>query len=377
MDVQRLIDLLPQGLHSDDPETRRVLLAMLEPVAVVDDFYQAKVAKVAQLLDPSLVPDALVPHLAGLVGVGRDLPASKVATVAELRKLIPVAVALWKMKGTQPSWRALAAGLAGSRSVILDWFYHRTISGSPAMVSVIPAPLGTGGVYTNPERVTDLWIMDPAGLVNLELLIRFLDVARPTGERINLYQAWLVDDCGAGGALWTDGGAGGSRGYNPTTWELVSRDGYRFDVDAGGLEAAWADYHATLRLGVEGVADVRILHTGPDDYYRFELRQDTGRVRLYQVIAGVETLLFTRAGLPLVALHPYLWAVEAWAGTGSTTLRLYRDGSLLIDVADATVGRPAAGGISWQSQGAGDRAVLSTCLVWPSGTVPTRIGPTP
>lgn len=380
MDVQRLIELLPLGLYNDDPETRRILAAMLEPVAKVDDYFTARTAKLGQLLDPAAVPDEQVPYLAAIVGIGLDLPAANAATVAELRKLIPVAVRLWKLKGTRPSWRALPAALAGSRSLILDWFALRTISGSPARVAVIPGPGGTGYPYTNPEYVTDLWIMDPSGSgVNLELLARFLDVVRGNGERINLYRAFLVDDLGAGAGMWADAATGsGSWSYNSTTWELTARDGkgFRLDDDLSTVALGWTSYHATWRLAVTGTVRLRWRSNGTTSY-RIVINAPAGTVQLQRVVAGVPTVLSTFTGAPLVAGFPYLWATEAWEGSGSTRLVVYREGAKLIDIPDNFGGRPSSGGLRWDTVGPGSVATLSTALVWPDGIAPTRVGPTP
>lgn len=379
MDTERLIELLPRGLYDGDAETYRVLSAMLRPVGLVDDYLDARTRKLGELLDPEACPDEVVPYLAAIVGVGLDLEASNAASVAELRKLIPVAVRLWKLKGTRPSWRAVAAALAGSRSLILDWFYLRTISGDPARVAVIPVPGGSGGSYSSPEFVTDLWIMDPTGSgVNLELVARFLDVVRGAGERINLYRALLVDDLGAAGALWADAGTGlGSWSYDADAWELTARDGYAFALDLDGLADTWDDYHATLRLAVTGSVSLRLYDAGAGTFYRVDVNQPAGSVSLYRVVSGTPTLLAAFAGPPLQAGFPYLWSLEAWEGTGSTTVRVYREGAKLIDYVDTSGSRPSAGGLGWGSSGAGDVATLSTAWAWPAGISPTRIGPNP
>jgi len=379
MNVNQVIDLLPRSLYEDNPEARRILVAMLTPIVQVDSYLAVRTSKLDELLDPSAVPDGLVRHLAALVGMGTDLEATNAATIDEVRRLIPVAVRLWKMKGARPSWRALPASLSGSRSLILDWFYLRTISGAPARVAVIPPPGGAGYPYSSPEYVTDLWIMDPSGSgVNLTLLARFLDVVRGAGERINLYRALLVDDLGAGAALWSSLGTGGSWSYDPDAWELTAANDFTFVLEPNleALAATWSDYHATLRLAVTGTVRARI-YDGPADNYRVTINQVTGLVQLHRLIGGVPVLLGSFAGPPLVAGFPYLWSLEAWEGFGATTVRVYREGAKLIDVADANPGRPTAGGLRWQALGVGSTATLSTALVWPSGIAPLRIGPTP
>lgn len=378
MDVGRLIDLLPRSLYDGDPEARRVLEGMLSPVGLVDDYLNARTRKLHHLLDPSELPDDLIRHLAAMVGLGPGLAATAAATPAELRKLIPVAVRLWKLKGTRPSVRGLVASLTGSRPVALEWFFLRTVHGSPARVTVIPGPSGSGGFYGTPQNVQDLWYQDPAGTVDQRPLVRLLALVRPAGERINLYRGWLVDDLGIGAALWRDAGAGaGTWSYDPAAWALHARDGYGFTTALDALPAAWADYHATVRLAVTGAAWFRIYDGGNDDHYAVYVDQVTGEITLIRNIGGATTGLALHLGPPLTAGHPYLWAVEAWEGTGSTTIRVYREGAKVIDFVDTTPGRPSSGGVAWGSAGAGDLATLTTALVWPRGTAPTRIGPNP
>lgn len=372
--TEELIGLLPLALQAD-ADARHALEGMLNPVARVNSLLARKAERLAELLDPSEVPDELVVHLAGLVGVGVDLPAAARASTEDRRKLVAVAVAFWKRKGTATSWRDLVSTLAGSRSILLDWFYTRTVIGSYGERHTIPAP-GTGSAlyYSHPERVSDLWYQDPAGAVDRDLLARFLGVARASSERINLIAADLVDDFGAGPGQWT-WNAAGAWSHDADAWELHADDGAEFTPELDGLEAAWASYHAFLRFAVTGGGVIRVRYTATD-HYRVEIDQAAGSVTLVRVIAGVPVVLAT-AVQRLGEAFPYRWSVEAWEGASSTTLRVYLEAVKLIDVVDTTVGRPAAGPIRWGSTSTGDRATCSTLIVWPAGTSPTRIGPTP
>lgn len=375
MNVQELIQLLPASLH-DDPESARVLAAMLEPLATVQTYQEVRRDKLPTLLDPEACPDELVPYLAALVGVGRDLEAAATASVADLRKLIPVAIDLWKRKGARPSWRDVVASVAGSRTVILDWFELRTIHGSPSRVHVIPSPGGSGFPYSTPEFVSDVWYMDPASAVDQDLVGRFLDVVRPSGEWINLYAVSLVDDLGAGAGLWEGGGLG-SWSYDAEARELATAGGYEFVTDLDGLESSWTDYHATLRLAVTNDVVIRFYYQDDDNHYRIELDQVAGTASLVRVIGGTPVVLATSAAVTMITAFPYLWAVEAWEGGAGTTIRLYWQGVKLIDHYDTTGGRPTSGPLAWGGTASASAAVLSTALIWPSGTTPTRIGPNP
>jgi hypothetical protein len=385
MDLARLIELLPLGLRQEDTE-RRALSGLLAPVAAVDDLLATRARRLGTLLDPTEAPDDTVRHLASLVGLGTDLGAANAATVAQLRKLIPVAVELWKRKGTDQSWRAAGASLVGSRSMILGWFYFRTISGSSAMVHTIPGPGVAGGYYGTPELVSDLWIQDPDGTADLTILARFLAELRPAGERINLYRCFHLDDGGAGAAQWTGSGSG-SWSYDREAWELTTVDSYELAQDLGGYELApWTPwgvspgYAPTFRLAVTGQAVIRVFRASSASGWWFLVDQAAGTVALYRRVGGVDTLITTVAQ-PLAAAFPYRWTIEVLPNPGltATTVRLWWEGTRLVDVVDATGGRPSSGLVSWGSSGTGSRATLSAFLNRHPGPAagPTRIGLTP
>lgn len=382
MDLARLIELLPLGLRSD-PTERRALAGLLAPVAAVDQLLATRAELLSTLLDPVEAPDDTVRHLGALVGLGTDLGAANAATVAQLRKLIPVAVELWKRKGTIPSWKAAAASLVGSRSVILPWFYYRTITGSGAMVHTIQAPGVTGGYYGTPEYVTDLWVQDPDGTADLEILARFLAELIPANERINLYRCFHLDDGGAGASQWRGSGSG-SWAYAREVWELSTHGDYEFTQDLGGREldpwTPWGVAHgyvSTFRLGVQGQGLIYVFRQGPLLSWWFRIDQPAGTITLYRKIAGIDTVVAV-AVRPLAPGFPYRWTVEVLPNPGhtATTVRLSWEGDTLIDVVDATAGRPSSGPVVWGSSGGGSRATLSTFLNRHPGPAagPTRIG---
>lgn len=382
MDLARLLELLPLSLRQDATE-RRALAGLLAPVAAVDDVLSTRAERLSQLLDPELAPDETVRHLGGLVGLGTDLGAANAASLNQLRKLIPVAVELWKRKGLVASWRAASASLVGSRSVVLTWFYFRTVDGSSAMVHTIPGVGLSGGYYSTPENVSDLWVQDPDGTADLAILARFLDELRPANERINLYRCFHLDDGGAGAAQWAGAGAG-SWSYDAERWEVSTAGDFEFTQDLDGYEVepwdSWGvgpGYMPTLRLAVTGQAVVRVFTSSAALQWWWLLDQAAGVVSLYRRIGGVDTLVATVAQ-PLAAAFPYRWTLEVLPNptATATTLRLWWEGAKLIEVIDSTVGRPTSGPVAWGSVGSSSRASLTTFLNRHPGAAagPTRIG---
>ena len=374
--ADELIGLLPPALGLED-ESRAALEGLLDPVAQVATLLERQREHLPDLLDPEQVPDDQVAYLAAIVGVGPDtLPAADRLTTDQLRRLLAGAVYLWKRKGTIPSWRLVVATFTGSRSLILGWFYYRTIEGSPAMVHTIPAA-GTapGGGYDYPEHVADVWFMDPDGGADLEALVRWLDVVRPSSERINAYLGLLVDDLAVGASLWTAVGAG-SESYDEAARELTAtaRD-YVAAVDGA---TSWADYSALLRLALTGNASRAWLYADATlaNGYRVTFDLVAGTVVLHRVVASVPSLLASYTFPTVVPSEgtAYRWQLEAVSGLTLTTIRVHFEGLLLIAYDDTNVAHRSAGAVGWGSTGT---ATLSTALVRELNPARDRVGPNP
>ena len=377
--ADELIGLLPPALGLED-ESRAALEGLLDPVAQVATLLERQREHLPDLLDPEQVPDDQVAYLAAIVGVGPDtLPAADRLTTDQLRRLLAGAVYLWKRKGTIPSWRLVVATFTGSRSLILGWFYYRTIEGSPAMVHTIPAA-GTapGGGYDYPEHVADVWFMDPDGGADLEALVRWLDVVRPSSERINAYLGLLVDDLAVGASLWTAVGAG-SESYDEAARELTAV-GARDYLAAVAGASSWASYHALLRLAVVGKGSAW-LYADATLANAYQVRIDLllGQVTLHRHVAGVPTLLATFTWPTVVpsAGVAYRWSFEATTGLTLTTIRVYFEGLLLIAYHDSNAARRLAGAPGWGAGLVGHTCTLSTAIVRPLTPARDRVGPNP
>lgn len=374
--VEELIGMMTEGTHETNEE-HEDLVAMLTPVAKVATLLELKRAKLPQLLDPSAAPENAIRHLAATVGLGPELPAAYSLSNGDLRRLIVVAVALWKIKGTRPSWRNVISALTGSRCLIYDWFYLRTIDGSPARVHTIPGPgeLVSGSLYSYPEFVTDVWFNDPADADRVALVARWLGEMRPANERINLHTALMVDDLHVGESQWTRQGSG---------VHVVDLDGYRLGCSDGAhfaadsaIGQAWTDYRITLRLTITGRFQLLLyrLTDGTDDCYRMEIDSSTSTWYLYRRRAAVDVLVAT-ATVAMVegATYRFTWTVDT--DLTSTTVKVYFEGFEAINYTDTAGNRLVSGSWRWGAfSGAANSAILTEALVWGSGTLTaTRIG---
>jgi phage tail-like protein len=375
--VQEWTSWLPASMLAD-PASQRFVAQLLEVIHAPHDYLHRKIEALPDLLDPAATRDDLVGLLAATVGLGSDLAAVNAASVADLRRLITRAVALWKRKGTRASWRDLVASLGGSRSLILDWFHHRLITGSGGEIHTLPRPgSAPGGWYDYPEQVSDVWWMDPDGDADGDLLAAFLEVVRPNGERINLYLALLLDDMLNGSTLWTPTfGASGSGGYDSDELEITAAVDAWWAADVGGGELAWSNYHAHLPLKVTGDAEVYWYAQDRDDGYRVAIKPN--KWKLERVNAGTPTTLAS-GSLP-VSMNPdhvYRWSFEGLDLVGGTQLRIYWEGQLLVDYSDTSGSRHTAGTVIWGVDAAGGAVTLTNALVWAEPITPVRIGPNP
>lgn len=385
--LAEILGFLPESLQVD-AWSRLVLEGIFEPIAKVDRYLALRRERLADLEDPDALPSELVPYLAQEVGLGRDLSAVPSLSNEDLAKLTPSAVAIWKTKGTQPAIRSTVAALMGSRAIVLSWFELRWLTARSRAVTVLPAPSYTGPPYTNPEHVTDVWYMDPvlAGSLDTDALVRFLDVVRTNGERLNVRRALLLDDLLQGEGFWTRTGSGGSHTYQELAgggWELQveGTDGYYAEL--GGESEAWTEYLATFwfrEAGTTPGASVWVFLTtegDTDNGYRVDLDVDAGEVRVYRVHAGTPSLLTTVSGLGLVAGYAYALGVNPADGTSSTTVKVYLEGNLVASVVDSNANRKRAGGVAFAGDGAGAEVGLQHALIYAPGVTNLRVGPNP
>ncbi len=375
--VEELIDMMTEGTHETHQE-HKDLVAMLTPVAKVMTLLELKRDKLPQLLDPSAAPENAIRHLAATVGLGADLPAAYSLSNADLRRLITIAVALWKVKGTRPSWRNVVSALTGSRSLIYDWFYYRTIEGSPTRVHTIPGPgeLVSGSLYSYPEFVTDVWFDDPADADRVALVARWLGEMRPANERINLHTALMVEDLYVGESKWTREGSGDFL-VDQVAHTLTGSNGAYFAA-LSAIGQAWADYRITMRLTVTGRGQLLLYRLNDDtaDCYRVEFDASTDTWYLYRRRTSVDVLLDT-ATVAMVdgATYRYTWTIDT--DLLATTIRAYFEGLEVFNYVDTAANRLASGSWRWGAfTGAANTITLTEALVWGNGTLTaTRIGP--
>lgn len=382
---EELLALVPQALRYTDVE-QAFWLGVLKGPARIEAYLDARAAALREAAYKGAeAPAAIIRQLAATVGLGPDLPIVAELTEDELRRLLSVAVALWKQKGTDTSWRSVLSYLAPTRVLILDWFHHRTIEGSSLELHLIPEP-GTapGGNYDYPEFVTDLWIVDPNEIFDLERLGRVLTLFRAANERINFYRAAFVEDLRQGVQLWEVETPADGR-YSSARVALVARDNCRFvcNPDDHPDLSTVLGYHVFWRLGFEVEGELWVGLTGTDLENGYKIRlipgDPSGLVTVSRVVGGVAIVIGSGATPgALVEGYRYRWSVDVDRSPGKVLLRVRLEADEIVALEDTNANRYFWGRWGW---GAGDavdtEAELDAVLVFVRGVVPLRIGPQP
>ena len=353
-----LIDLLPRALSSDD-EGRRSAEAVCEPVAVVDLVLDQVIQRFGELIDPERCPDEAVALLAELVGLGPRLAPVRASTIAQLRALIPSAIRAWRMSGTTTSWRAFVRAVGSARSLFVSW--HDVLIDVSTMTPelwVLPgpglAPGGGGDPNDYPDYTLDVWVMDPAGTADLELIGQWLNVLRFWGGRINVIRALFVEDLLNGRTLWRD--IGGISTWDQDDLALVLEAGASLAADLDSAALAWTGYRVLVR--VEHADAFRLLvhadgYAVPLSAYAVTVDPGAETVVISRTNAGSlpGTTLATASGVGLGAAATGDWRIDVIPLASGCEVAVYLDGDEVIRYADTSGSAVTAGTFGVQNHG--------------------------
>lgn len=211
---------------------------------------------------------------------------------ADLRKLIRLSVALWKLKGTELGLKDAIRVLTGRDVVIRNWFAYRWIVGVTGFWRL--------GMETDPfivgndegdrdEYLSIVFVHNEVG-VERDLLRKLAGLNRPLQEVTRIVYADLVDDFRIGRQKWiTD--AGTDVTWDDTRFRLQVPAGTTIRANVPALETPW-----------EVVWRQRVAFTtASGGSFRMEFHRDSGtgdRYRATWTQAGVVTLEIVVGGVP-------------------------------------------------------------------------------
>ncbi len=348
-----MLDLLIAGVR-EEPGAEKFLHAVTEPAARVEEYLALRRGKLSDLLDPSLVPDEQVVHLAHLVGWGPEYPPGATLDTESRRRIASSAVRMWRDKGTQPTLRAAIVAMTGRRTIFEDWFQRRILGGTSwGEFTAEPEPGSAISAYpySNAGSVTDLWLMDPSDELDLDKVARVVRPFLPSGERVNMRRALHLDDLLHDTEAWTVGSSGNG-GYAPAAKYILSQNGREYIADGWGTQGTWSGTHVRARAAINGRFELYtyLQADNLDDGYLIRVRPASATVELHRRVATVDTLLDSVSGVRLQQNGtPYDFRISAWNTTTSTDLTVWVSGIRVLQHSDTHASRHTAGGMGWRA----------------------------
>lgn len=357
-----LLPFLPAWMVEDEEGLRILRGTVLGPLAEVRGILEARRALLPTLLSPRLVPDRLVANLGALVGIGDDLPAARILDVDDRRRHVGSAIRIWTGKGSRSSPARTARAAGGRTSLFLEWADTRIVDGVRfGGIGLWHGPrVADGSAYDDGPRASDLWVMDPAGTLDLDVLAAWVEAAaRPAGRRVAVRRALFVDDHRNRAAWWTTASA--TLDYDDELGAVVTSGDADVLLDVAGSETWPASYRAHLWLATTGTAYLLVLVSDDGaEGYAVAVSTD-GTLTLYRRDAGVEVLVAAAADpVPTASGFAYRYAIDVaqvvTSGGLATVVEVFREGSRVLYAEDTDADRKTAGRI-------GLRAVAGTATL--------------
>lgn len=308
-----------------------------------------RIADLATTDDPATCRADLLQYLKAHVGFTSELRAiTDRLTTGQLRKLITLAVPLWKKKGTADGLLAIVRLLTGRTPLYMDWFQFRNILGE---TQVGEDHLGNdswvigGSVTINDEFHSHIRLMDD-GTLDEVLLIDLMKLFRPLSERIEIAVVDFIDRFDDPTLdRWVQAPGYSVAGtLDATTKEMVlpTGAGMRMVAPRFATFGAFIDTMVTYKfklVAANSAHRLMVNYFDANNYYQLDIT--TTSMVLTRVNAGVATAIstVTMAGAPLqvVVGSYYALRVQTLRASGSGVIvRVYLDSSTFIDLTDAT-----------------------------------------
>ena len=357
------------GVADPDEGARDMLDRYLIGPQTIHERTRATILSLKQQVDPIQTRADLLQYLKDIVGFTLELDhVTSRLSETQLRRLIRVAVALWKQRYTKRGLVNAIRILTGRTPYVTDWFGFRFLLGE-AQIGEEQLVAGgdswiIGGATTDYDEFwSNIRVMDDGSLDEL-LLIDICRLMRGGSERMEVFLSDFIERFDADKVRWNQIGV--------TVWNLDIVN--QLAVFPAGAEAeaivpivpvaSLSTYVAITKftLGTGGQAILRwYVNVAADTYYYVHLQEAVPQLRFIQVIGGVPTTLVTINNLALTPLFedvPYKLRVQTINESGQNLIRIYIDNELVVptsgsDYTDAAGGRPSAGVIRLASDAGG------------------------
>jgi phage tail-like protein len=360
--VPRIYEMLIKPIRDLDQRYGRELLRrfLMRPDELWSQ-WMAKMRSLPTLRSPVDCREDLLPFLQSGVGFGRDLDAitSRLDTPTR-RKLVKLAVPLWKRRSTPLGITEWIRFLTGREVSMRSWFDMRWILGEGQLGENQEGNdswvTGGDGDTTYGEFWSNLRIMDIGGL-DCQLVLDLLSLSRPIGERIELVVLDFLDTFASGVRTNWSHVSGPLGEVDPTTLDFVLHPGTVEDaIIPVVLNAQIVDCitQHKMTLGAPAPTDnvhiVRFMFADQNNHYVVTFSSDGG-AELSRVAGGVVTSLATKTplagrqmGLPIVPGCGYTIRTQVVRTAGVNHVKVYVDETEWF-AADDTAAAPAHGGL--------------------------------
>jgi len=185
------------------------------------------------------------------------------------------------------------------------------------------------------EFFSDVRIVDEGDL-NRTLVLRILNLMRPTSERLRAIYIRFFEDFAFGKGNLASVTAGAL--VDQINSELILPANAVEVCDSQGAED-FQDYVLQIRTKIESGSSmgVRFLVQDSNNYYRLVMRSDTQQFELYRVVAGVATMLGSPVPAQIFNDTYYVLSVivDLNTATNETLIRTYQDRNKIHEVVDS------------------------------------------
>jgi hypothetical protein len=313
-----------------------------------------RIASLALTDDPATCREDVLQYLKVHVGLTKELDSiTSRLTTNNLRKLIQIAVPLWKRKGSTEGLLDIARLLTGRTAYYRSWFDYRNILGEACIGD---GPNGSdnwligGSNGTYDEYISTLRVMNADGALDTQLLLDLVSLFRPNGETLELAVVDFLDRFEDAKDKWTSFGAA-SAYIDPTVQNLVMPPGADEELlVATGLYSNYYHFHQhKFKLGASGnVHQFRFNYLSGLAWYTVTISLTSPTVTLVvHGSNGVDTTLYsgTPAAVPLSANNWFRLRTEAGPNPDplAREVKVYLDDNLICDVVDADAHSPGVG----------------------------------
>jgi phage tail-like protein len=301
------------------------------------DQLAAKIIEVPTYIDPRTCPDEFLIYLKDLVGWTDDVGITSDLSDRDLRKIITLAIPIWKQKGTEFGIVNLARLLTAKNVIFGSWFYFRWILGETGLweeqAGSDPWILG-GEVTSYDEFWSNLRVMDSPELDH-DLLEDVIAIERPTNERIEIVYLGMLDWFNEDLRYWTSQVVGKEAILDDVNHRMVIPGTGREQITVPWI-TSWQYFVslASARRPVDTSADsyrVRFYVQDVDNCYIVEIKTDS-TLNLIERVSGGEIIKASSTGS--FGASQYKLRIETIDGVpGATyiTIRVYLDADLEIE----------------------------------------------